>query len=81
VRHPEEGIAKLDKSPPQIQNPKFQNWTRTGVETSVRMARQARQFNSRFWDFGFEVGFCPISQFFAALDESGKLGPSQVRGM
>ncbi len=34
-----------------------------GVETSIKMARKAMQFNLRFRDFGLEVGFCPISQF------------------
>jgi hypothetical protein len=58
------GSLKLDKSPPQIQNPEISNWTRMSVEASIKTARKARQFNLKFRDFGFEVGFCPISVCF-----------------
>jgi hypothetical protein len=52
--------VKLDKSPSQIRNSEILNWTRRTEEASVQKARIPAQFNLKFRDLGFEMGFCPI---------------------
>jgi hypothetical protein len=50
---------KLDESPSQIRNPKSQLGLPAGSE--------AIRFQIKISDFGFEMGFRPISKFFVAL--------------
>ena len=58
-----ETIARLDKSRPQIRNQKSQ----IGLPASARGLNwclpSTWMSNLKFRDFGFEMGFCPISRF------------------
>jgi hypothetical protein len=59
----QEGIVKLDKSPPQIRNSEISNWTACECAPCELTPPRFCVSNLGFRDFGFEVGFCPISRF------------------